>query len=180
MRSLAVLLCMMVFMVFAPVVMAAVDDADENAPDTLLIGKAVPEKAGKATVRIEFVNDQDLAALTIPIAVKSAGVKVDSVSFTGSRVEYVKTRPVTIKDNGQIIFGVICMTEDFIGPGRGLMATVYMSVNDSAKVDQIKVDTTTIHPAELLFTKANSASFVPAVVQGALKAPEAAKKEKQP
>ncbi len=180
MRSLAVLLCMMVVMVFAPVVMAAPDDVDENAPDTLLIGKAAPVKAGKAAVRIEFVNDQDLAALTIPIAVKSAGVKVDSVSFAGSRVEYVKTRPVTIKDNGQIIFGVICMTEDFIVPGRGLMATLYMSVNDSAKLDLIKVDTTTIHPAELLFTKANSASFVPTVVQGALKVPEAAKKEKQP
>ncbi|MDD4052239.1 MAG: hypothetical protein PHR28_10135 [candidate division Zixibacteria bacterium] len=179
MRTFAVLLCMMLVMVFAPAVMAA-PDVDDNAPDTLLIGKAALLKAGKATVRIEFINDQDLAALTIPIGVKGAGVKVDSVSFAGSRVEYVKTRPVTINENGQIIFGVICMTEDFVAPGRGLMATLYMSVSDSAKVDQIKVDTTTVHPAELLFTKASSASFVPTVVQGALKAPEAAKKEKQP
>jgi hypothetical protein len=56
---------------------------------------------------------------------------------------------------------------------------MYMSLNDSAKLDQINVDTTTIHPAELLFTKPNSASFVPAVVQGNLKIPEAAKKEEK-
>lgn len=179
MRSLAVFVCMLFITVSASAVMA-IDNVDDSVPDTMLIGKAAPIKAGKTAVRIEFVNDQELAALTIPLAVNGAGIKVDSLSFAGSRVEYIKTRPVTIKENGRIIFGVICMTEDFIAPGRGLMATLYLSAGDSTKAEQIKIDTTTIHPANLLFTKSNSASFVPAVVQGALKVPDAAKKEKQP
>jgi hypothetical protein len=179
MRSLAVFVSMLFMMVSVSAVMA-VENVDDNAPDTMMIGKAAPIKAGKMAVRIEFVNDQDLAALTIPVVVKGAGVKVDSLSFVGSRVEYIKTRPVTIKDNGLVVFGVICMTEDYIAPGRGLMATLYLSANDSTKAEQIKIDTTTVHPANLLFTKANSASFVPTVVQGALKTPDATKQEKQP
>lgn len=177
MRSLAVFACMLVVMMAGSTVMA-VEDVDDNVPDSILFGGPAPLKAGKTTVRIEFVNDQDLAALTIPIAVKGAGVKVDSLSFAGSRVEYIKTRPVTIKEDGRVVFGVICMTEDFIAPGRGLMATLFLSVPDNVKAEQIAVDTTTIHPANLLFTKSNSASFTPKVVQGALKTSDATKKEK--
>jgi hypothetical protein len=177
MRSLAVFACMLMVMISASAVMA-VEDVDDSAPDSILFGSPAPLKAGKTAVRIEFVNDQDLAALTIPIVVKGGGVKVDSLSFAGSRVEYIKTRPVTIKDNGRVVFGVICMTEEYIGPGRGLMATLYLTVPDSLKAEQIKIDTTTIHPANLLFTKSNSASFIPKVVQGALKTPDATKKEK--
>jgi hypothetical protein len=168
---------MLMVLLSASAVMA-VEDVDDSAPDSILFGNTAALKGGKATVRIEFVNDQDLAALTIPIVVKGGGVKVDSLSFAGSRVEYIKTRPVTIKENGRIVFGVICMTEDFIAPGRGLMATLFLSVPDSLKAEQIKIDTTTIHPANLLFTKSNSASFVPKVIQGALKTPEATKKDK--
>lgn len=177
MRSLAVFACMLMALMSVSTVMAA-NDVDDNAPDSILFGSPAPLKAGKTTVQIEFVNDQELAALTIPIVVKGGGVKVDSLSFAGSRVEYIKTRPVTVKENGRVIFGVICMTEDYIAPGRGLMATLFLSVPDSLKAEQIKIDTTTIHPANLLFTKSNSSSFVPKVIQGALKTPDANKKTK--
>lgn len=179
MRRIAFWICLAGVLCLAPVVMAN-DKNDDNVADSMVIDNVAVIKGGQMTVRVELVNDQELAALTIPVMVKGNGVKIDSVSFSGSRVEYINTRPVTIDKSGQkVLFGAICMTEDYIAPGRGLMATLYLSGPEALKAEQIAVDTTTVHPAKLLFTKANSASFVPAVGRRAPKAvsPAAAPKK---
>ncbi len=178
MRRIAFWICLAGILCLAPVVMAN-DKNDDGVTDSMVINTVAALKGGKMAVLVEFVNDQELAGLTIPLSVKGSGVKIDSVSFAGSRVEYINTRPVTIDKSGQkVVFGAICMTEDYIAPGRGLMATLYLSGPDALKPEQITVDTTTIHPAKLLFTKASSASFVPAVGHNAPKAvsPAAPKK----
>lgn len=135
---------------------------DENHPDTLMIQSIELEKAGPVAMQISFVNDEELAALTIPLAIVGDGFQIDSLSFAGSRVEYLKMRPVTIADDRQtVVFGAICMTEDYIPTGKGLMATLFLSPTPDAKKSECLVDTTTIGPASALFTKTNSASFVP-------------------
>jgi len=151
---------------------------DDNAPDTLTIGKAAAVKGGQVAVPIYFFNDQDLAALTIPLSVAGDGARIDSVSFVGGRVAYISTKPVTIdKGRKKVIFGAICMTEDYIAPGQGLMATLYMTIVDSAKADKVTIDTTTIYPASLLFTKSNSSSFIPRTVPGLVTVTATAKKD---
>lgn len=145
----------------------AVCAQDDNQPDSLFVGQAQIDRGGSASIKIDFFNDQELAALTMPFKVVGDGIKIDSVSFAGSRVEYLKTRPVTIgKDRRHIVFGAICMLEEYIPVGRGLMATLYISAVDSSKTGSYVIDTTTIGPATVLFTKTNSTSFVPRFTSG--------------
>lgn len=139
---------------------------DGNAPDTLMIERVNAEQGAGVALKIQFFNDEELAALTIPLSLKGTGYTIDSVSFAGSRVEYLSMRPVTIKENKKdVVFGAIVMTEDYIPVGRGLMATLYLSPTGKDS-EPTFVDTTTIGPASVLFTKTSSASFVPQFISG--------------
>jgi hypothetical protein len=140
---------------------------DENARDTLMIDRVVAEGEANVALNVNFANDQELAALTIPLGLIGDGYLIDSVSFTGSRVEYLKMRPVTIAESRtEVVFGAICMTEDYIPPGQGLMATLHLSRAPSAKSKKCVVDTITMGPASVLFTLKSSASFVPEFKSG--------------
>jgi hypothetical protein len=151
---------------------------EKNLPDTLMIDNTQVVKGNKVAVKVNFVNDQELAALTIPIGIVGDWFLIDSVSFVGSRVEYLKMRPVTIAENHKdIVFGAICMTEDYIPVGKGLLATLYLSPTESAKSESCKIDTTTVGPASVLFTLKNSASFVPEFRAGTVSFKEAETKK---
>lgn len=140
---------------------------DENSPDSLLIESVEVEKGAGVALEIHFFNDEPLAALTIPLSLTGGGYTVDSISFAGSRVEYLSMRPVTIKENKKdVVFGAIVMTEDYIPAGKGLMATMFLSPTGDKQAQMTVVDTTTIGPASVLFTKTSSVSFVPEFVFG--------------
>lgn len=143
--------------------------ADGKAPDTLIVDQVEVQKGSGVALEIHFVNDEELAALTIPLRVLGGGYQIDSISFAGSRIEYLSMRPVTIKENKKdVIFGAIVMTEEYIPPGRGLMAKMYLSPTGNEKPGKTVVDTTTVGPASVLFTKTNSASFIPVFKPGAV------------
>jgi len=151
---------------------------DGKSPDSLLIGRVEVESGSGVALEIHFFNDEPLAALTIPVSLAGGGYKIDSISFAGSRVEYLSMRPVTIKENKKdVVFGAIVMTEDYIPAGKGLMATMYLSSAGGKQAETTVVDTTTIGPASVLFTKTSSASFVPKVVPGMISAKKAGKTE---
>jgi len=171
---LAVIICMVLT---ASTAMAN----DENLPDTLMLEKIQAEKGVPVAVEVSFFNDQELAALTIPLGLVGDLYTIDSVSFAGSRVDYLKMKPITIAENKkEVVFGAICMTEDYIPAGRGLMATIYLSPTASAKSELCVIDTVTIGPASVLFTKKSSASFIPEFSSGMIAIGEAAKKEMAP
>lgn len=135
--------------------------------DSLIVENVTVTKGGTVAVKIEFVNTVDLGAVTVPLRVKSKGTTIDSVSFAGGRLEYLRAKPVTIaEDKDKVVFGAICMTEAYVAPGRGHLATVYLTVPDAVMSNPITIDTVTIHPATLLFTKSNSLSYVPHFVPG--------------
>jgi hypothetical protein len=167
----------MVSLVCLLLLTSAIIANDENLPDSLIIEEINYENNAKMAVNINFVNDQELAALTIPLAIVGKGIGIDSVSFAGSRVEYLKMRPVTIaKEKREVVFGAIVMTEEYIPPGKGLLATLYLS-SDSTKSSGCIIDTTTIGPASVLFTKISSASFVPSFRAGSVSVVEAPRKK---
>lgn len=150
---------------------------DENASDTLLLQMAKATADNRVAVAINFFNDQPLAALTIPLRVVSEGFTIDTVIFADSRVNYLRIRPVTItEDRKGVVFGAICMTEAYIPAGHGLLATMYLKPSGSEMVKECAIDTTTIDPANTLFTKPDSKSFVPVVKMGkiAISKPEPA------
>ena len=108
--------------------------------------------------------------MTIPIGIYHDGVLIDSISFAGSRVNYIKTKPVTItSDRRRVVFGAISMTEDYIPPGRGLLATLYLTIPDSLLDEKIIIDSASVRPATLLFTRFDSASYTPACRAGSVK-----------
>jgi hypothetical protein len=146
---------------------AVMNDHDENMPDTLMIDQVMIEKGEKVSLAVSFFNDEELAALTIPLGIVGDMYKFDSVSFVGSRIEYIKMKPVTIAENlTDVVFGAICMTEGYIQPGKGLMATLYLSPKNSSKSQSCEIDTITMGPASVLYTKTNSASFIPEFRKG--------------
>lgn len=173
MRMATLVLCLTCLLFTAQVV-----TADTKSPaDAITIEKVEISQAGTVALKIDFVNSAELGALTIPLRVSDAGTKIDSISFAGGRLAYIKAKPVTIaKDQRQVVFGAICMTEDYIAPGSGHLATVYLSVADPIADKQITVDTITVVPATLLFTKSNSLSYVPEFTAGIISAAKPAAK----
>ncbi|MEE9442174.1 MAG: hypothetical protein V3V99_05860 [candidate division Zixibacteria bacterium] len=149
---------------------------DENGPDSLIIEKFSFDENGKAVADFVIINDQDLAAVTIPMILRGEGVAIDSVSFAGGRFEYLQMLPVTVAENKlSVVFGAIVVTEEYVAPGRGLLAKMYLS-SDTAKKDiSCVIDTTTVEPATLMFTKTNSASFIPTFIKGTITVEEPAK-----
>lgn len=146
--------------------------------DSLIIEKAEISKGGAAVVKIMCVNSQELAGLTVPLVLGGKGVQIDSLSFAGSRVEYIKMKPVTIDENKKkVVFGAITMTEDYLPVGRGLLATLYLST-DSSFAGKCAIDTTTVGPASAMYTKKDSYGYVPRISSGLVSFKEPAKKAK--
>lgn len=164
-RQLILFVFVSALMMVSPILAGDLPEAD-----TLMIESVETSHSGSIAVRIEFVNQSRLGALTIPIGIYHDGVLIDSISFAGSRVDYIKTKPVTItRDRRRVVFGAISMTEDYIPPGRGLLATLYLAVPDSMLGEVIIVDSTTVRPATLLFTRFDSASYTPVCKAGSVK-----------
>jgi len=151
---------------------------ETSMKDSLIIEKAEINKGGAAVVKVIFVNSQELAGLTVPLILGGKGVRIDSISFAGSRVEYIKMKPVTIAENKkQVVFGAITMTEDYLSVGRGLLATLYLSA-DSSFAGKCAIDTTTMGPASAMYTKKDSYSYVPRISSGLVSFKEPTKKAK--
>jgi len=140
---------------------------DPGVRDTLYIESVAADPGQKAVVEVNFFSDEELAALTIPLAWSSSDITLDSVSYIGSRIAYINTKPTTVYNNLQkVVFGAIIFFEANIQPGYGLMATLYFDIPPGTPDQFVYVDSTRLAPAELLFTNTNSTNFTPEVVSG--------------
>ncbi len=150
-------------------VMAQDPAYDPGIRDTMYVSSAEVDPGEKAVIELSFVNDEELGALTIPMKWNSPDISLDSVSFLGSRIAYVGTKPVTIdNDNQTLLFGVIIFLEPNIQPGSGLMATLYFDVPPGTPDQFVTVDSTTIPPAGLLFTNPDATNFIPEFRSGTI------------
>ena len=164
MRLKSVPTCIICLLLLTAAVCAGTDG---NVPDTLYIESLNVTGNGPVAVKIKFSNDEDLAALTIPLALNGTGFKIDTVLYAESRVNYLRMRPITIAEDRQsIIFGAIVMTEAYISAGNGVAATLMLSRTDSMTAGSCVIDTTTMGPTGVLFTKISSESFIPVIVPG--------------
>ncbi len=142
---------------------------DPGLRDTLYIESVTVDAGQKAVVEINFFSDEELAALTIPLAWTSADITLDSVSYAGSRIAYINTKPYTIyNSNQEVVFGAVVFFEANIAPGSGLMATLYFDVPPGTPDQFVDIDSTTIPPAQLYFTNTNSSNFTPEVFPGTI------------
>lgn len=142
---------------------------DPGVRDTLYVGSVQSDAGQQAVVPITFVNDEQLGAVTIPLAWSSADITLDSVSFVGSRIAYIGTKPLTIyNDSQKVVFGAIVIFEEFIQPGSGLLATLYFNVPPGTPDQLVHVDSALVGPAYILFTNTNATNFTPEFFQGTI------------
>ncbi len=146
---------------------ASVMAQDPGEVDSLFVGYAEVDAGQKAVIEVNFSNDSELAALTIPLRWHSSDITLDSVSYVGSRIDYVGTKPITIYAPEQtVVFGAIIFFEANIPAGSGLLATLHFDIPPGTADQMIAVDSTTKESASVLFTNPNSSSFVPFVESG--------------
>ncbi len=141
---------------------------------------------GKWLVSAHVWNDEYLAAISISMKF-TAGVskiKVDSVSYTGTRTEYFaqKYNPVDEENQTVLIGGLAYMGADKppMSPGEGEVARVYLSAVDPKKADVLAVDTIYKEPnGTLMLVDKDAKTIRPAfkVVNKDSKAADMKKKE---
>ncbi|MHC4446165.1 MAG: hypothetical protein ACYTA5_26530 [Planctomycetota bacterium] len=114
------------------------------------------------TVTISFFNDEPVVGLAIPLHLDAGANKIvaDSAVYTGGRIAeaewtYPGFRPDT---------AIQCVTLGMIAnigpsdhkllPGKGRVATIFVSSLEDKKIESLKVDTTTTHPGNRLMAVA--------------------------
>lgn len=126
--------------------------------NTLYFAKTLTDSTSTAFLRLAFSNDSNVHAITIPLAYVLGFAFFDSVTYTGSRVDYLQFKTVnfdTIAD--KVLLGAVPVEEDPIGPGRGLYATLWFTLENS--LASVSFDTTFFPPSNQLYF-ANSASEI--------------------
>ena len=109
----------------------------------------VTAKAGQSgSFAINYYGVEEAKAIVVPISYPT-GMTVDSITFTGSVIENIATRPVRINnDSHQFLFSAIPTTEPLIPAKEGLLATVHFTLAGNATSGMI--EDTFIPPANYL------------------------------
>ncbi|MEZ5357583.1 MAG: T9SS type A sorting domain-containing protein [Candidatus Zixiibacteriota bacterium] len=117
-------------------------------------------------LKINLWNDEELGAITLPFYYPTDKLEFLSVDFTGYRIEYIKTKPVTHHaDVGTILIGAVVITESFLQPGSGTLCEIRFKASAELTADEIfRVDTGFIAPSNSLLLTDNTGTrnFLPA------------------
>lgn len=141
---------------------------DPGQPDTVYFcqntlyfaitpGDTVPE----AFLKLSFFNDSLVQGITIPFSYTLGFATLDSVSYSGSRVENLIFKTVNFDTNtDKVLMGAIPVEEDPIAPGRGLFATLWFTL--SSGLASASLDTTFFPPTNhLYFVNPSGALYTP-------------------
>lgn len=125
------------------------------------------------SVHFNIRNDEPLNSLSLPIKYDPALLTLKSLSFIGSRAEYIANKIITPSQtdliNGHFLVGSFTIFEDAIPSGDGLIFTAIFSVNQSAPVGTVAVIDTLFYPpaGEMILVEATTSQIIkPAFVAG--------------
>jgi hypothetical protein len=143
---------------------------DPGIPDTVRIDSVQVNQGNKAVLNINFYNDEELAAVEVPIIYSSDDISIDSISFVGSRISYLANKIVTIDNaNRQAVIAAIVMVEAYIPSGSGLFCKVHFNIPAGIPDQKIFVDTAFFSPSSnLLFVLPSSDGFIPEFKKGVI------------
>jgi len=168
-------LLMVAFLLLGALTVARVQaEPDPGIADTLrIVSDAVSSAQSaevKAVVNVTFYNDELLGAMTVPLKwTSTSSVLLDSVSFLGTRVSYLNVKLGEIDNVAQTVnVGVVVFVEAYIPTGDGLFCKLYFTIPSGTVDQRIYLDTTTIDPANLLFTLTTSFNILPQAINGIL------------
>jgi len=141
---------------------------DPGQPDTLRIDSIQVDPGEQAVLDITFFNDEELGGLQVPLTWSIPDITLDSVSFVGSRVDYVGTLLSNIDNpNQKVLTIVILLFEDPIPAGDGLYARFYFDIPPGTPDQKVYVDTLSYTSSDnLVFAINASNTFLPIVDPG--------------
>jgi len=124
-----------------------------GAPDTLYAQIARLDD-NTMTVTLSYVNDQDIVGLQIPLKLMAGEnlLVADSAVFTGGRLAQAKWAELRFRPDTAIqcvtlgLMASISPNSVVLPPGRGRIATLYVSSLEQKMIENFTVDTTTTHP----------------------------------
>ena len=163
------LLLIILVVMFAAAGQLAAQPDPYGTPDTVSIDRLTIGAGREFTVHVNLWNDEVLGAVTIPLKYPVAKLEFKELSFAGSRLDYIATKPVTIDTvKGTILVGAVVIMEEYIQPGQGSMFTIKFRLRDTVAPEEVAViDSTMIPPvAELILAYYEGSTFTPIFKRG--------------
>ncbi|MCX6829285.1 MAG: Ig-like domain-containing protein [candidate division Zixibacteria bacterium] len=114
----------------------------QPSSDSLWISSVPAVPGSEIVVPIYFKNDEMLSSINLPLKWSSSAVQLDSISFGGTRVDYVDVKAVAF-DNvmRQAHILIIPSFTPEIPIGRGMLAKLHFTVPDSTPPGFVMIDT---------------------------------------
>jgi len=148
-----------IFMLVAQAGVAADKPGDRfGKPDIITVEIAPLAKPGKWIVGVLLRNDEELAAITVPLKFgRYVGqFTLDSVSFSDTRVDYFALKTTNSYDTvNAVLIGLLYCLDDNrppLEPGSGLVARLYFTqkLNPDEKLVPLAIDSTYFPPYNTL------------------------------
>ncbi len=107
-------------------------------------------------VNVTLYNDEEILALSLPLKLDAGKTKVvaDSTIFKGGRADHFRVKNARVDTATQCV--TIGLINDIgvsvppMSPGRGRVATVFVSSIDGNPIEYLNVDTTTTPPGNIM------------------------------
>lgn len=119
--------------------------------DSVKVDNVLGTPGSQAVVSVYQFNDQEIGALSLPLKYSGENVICDSVSFAGSRIEYIDSKPVTIDTiQGTIKIEATVLSEPPLSPGSGKMVDLFFRVKEGAPSQTVEIDTFSVEEPHLV------------------------------
>lgn len=157
---------------FLMLLLAGVAYADPGNPDTLWIDSISAVPGSVAPLPVYFYNDEVLSALELVFKYDTAYLRFDSISLTGSRLDYIPDGSVYVVEKDSVVDVAIVDNLGWIPRGNGLLGNLYFSVFDSAANKVFVIDSSqrvlggTVVFHTVFVDSLSTTSFVPQFVAG--------------
>ncbi len=113
----------------------------EPVDDTVYVETVSVIAGEQAVVEINYVNFAQNAGFFMPLTFSGTNINCDSVSFVGSRFEYMEINDATIDNvNDTIVIEAAPVLDPFLDPGSGLLAKLYFSTDLAAPTQFVPID----------------------------------------
>ena len=115
------------------------------------------------SITLSYFNDEDIVGLQIPVKIMAGDNKLvaDSAVFTGGRLAEHKWSELRFRPDTAIqcvtlgLMANIGPSNYTLPPGKGRIATIFVSSLEQEKIEDFSIDTTTTHPGLYLMAMTN-------------------------
>ena len=171
-----VILILVLSVLVCPIFLTGLSFADQDpndpyGPDSVLFRSRellvpCPPEVGLVVIPLYFRNDTYIIGLQVPLT-WSGPAELDSVSFFGSRINYVFDKQITIDNpNKKVLVTASVGEQQPIPDGRGMLVKFYFSTSDTGDLIIDTVADSPLPEEHLLFTREDSVTYTPQYRRG--------------